>query len=275
MPRPAPAFLALALIASASGTTSAPQAGPPARGFAPGAPVPTSHIRLGPDSNACGITPPRGGPPRRGKAGLVVWLHGGMRSADREKGFEAHRAWLPYLPPRRYWLCGPSAYGGAEWTTPAGLAHIEGLIAHMLAAYPIDSTDISLVGVSDGCLGVIAYSLAGRHVPRRRVLISSAPQLVLPAERMAGIPRFALGRWDFLQGGQDRLFPSDRVFPYLQRFAEAYPNAAVHRFPDGEHDFSWYSAHARDTLMALFAAEAASQKTPAAGADPGRPERKN
>jgi pimeloyl-ACP methyl ester carboxylesterase len=210
------------------------------------------HIRLGSDSNACGITAPAGGAPKHGKAGLIVWLHGGMRSQNREKGFEAHRAWLGFIPPGRYFLCSPSAYGGAEWTTPQGLGHIDTLIGHMLSAYPIDPKDINMVGVSDGCLGVIAYSLQGARGLRQRVLISSAPQLVLPQENLAGHARFAQGSWDFLQGGRDRLFPPDQVFPYLQRFQGLYPNARVHAFPEGEHDFSWYAQQVPDTLKALF-----------------------
>ena len=44
---------------------------------------PVLHVRLGPDGNACGITVPPGKP--KGKRGLIVWLHGGMRRPNREK----------------------------------------------------------------------------------------------------------------------------------------------------------------------------------------------
>lgn len=221
---------------------------------APPEAAPTLHLRLGPDSNACGISLPAGGAPKSGKAGLIVWLHGGMRSQNPEKGLEAHRGWLAYIPERRYYVCSPSAYAGAEWPTPRGLGHIEALIDHMLEAYPIDPGNVNMVGVSDGCLGVIAYSLQGAHPLRRRVLISSAPQLVLPLETLAGQPRFAQGTWDFVQGGKDRLFPADQVMPYLERFRAAYPNARVHAFPEGEHDFSWYAEHEPALLKTFFAA---------------------
>jgi hypothetical protein len=214
---------------------------------------PTLHVRIGPDSNACGISLPAGGPPRPGKAGLIVWLHGGMRSGNREKGFDAHRGWLAYLPARRYYVCSPSAYGGADWLSPQGQGHIEALIGHMLAAYPIDPGDISMVGVSDGSLGVIAYTLQGSRPLRERVLISSAPQLVVPAESLPGQARFSQGAWDFVQGGKDRLFPAEQVLPYLERFRSLYPNARVHAFPEGEHDFSWYAEHAPGLLRGFFA----------------------
>ena len=247
-------LLLLSMLAAGSqaGPPPAHSGSPPGASFAPGEPVPALHLRLGPDSNACGITVPSGRASKLGKAGLIVWLHGGMRSQNREKGFEAHRAWIGYTPPGRYYLCSPSAFGGAEWTTAQGLAHIDALIAHMLATYPIDPADINMIGVSDGSLGVIAYSLQGAHDLRRRILISSAPQLILPAENLGGQKRFAAGRWDFLQGGHDRLFPAHDVFPYLLRFTSLYPNAHLHGFPEGEHDFSWWVEHTPDLLRGFF-----------------------
>ena len=231
---------------------------------------PALHVRLGADSNACGISSPAGGAPKTGKAGLIVWLHGGMRSQNREKGFAAHRGWLEYIPARRYYVCSPSAFSGAEWPTPQGLGHIEGLIGYMLKTYPIDPGNISLVGVSDGCLGVIAYSLQGSRPLRRRVLISSAPQSVLPLENLPGQPRFAQGTWDFVQGGRDRLFPSDQVMPYLERFRALYPNTRLHGFPEGEHDFSWYSEHAPGLLRTFFAEKPGPPKPGTLG-KPGSP----
>jgi pimeloyl-ACP methyl ester carboxylesterase len=227
----------------------------PAQPPAAGPASPALHVRIGPDSNACGITLPSAKPRSKShrKPGLIVWLHGGMRSQNREKGFEAHRALLPFVDPAAYYLCSPSAFGGQEWTTPMGLAHIDALIGYMEAHYAFDPADINLVGVSDGSLGVIVYSLQGLRRLHRRVLISSAPQLVLPAEALPGQPRFADGSWDFLQGGRDRLFPAEEVVPYLQRWEKLYPNAHLHYFPDGEHDFSFYAEKASGLLTGLFA----------------------
>jgi len=277
----------LALFAAAvsvpSLATAVPQSSPPAVPLATASKSPASanriqappalHLRLGLDSVACGISLPAGGPPKRGKAGLIIWLHGGMRSQNREKGFEAHRGWLDYIPPRRYYVCSPSAYTGAEWPTPQGLAHIEFLIDYMLKNYPIDPGDVNMVGVSDGSLGVVSYSLQGSRPLRHRVLISSVPQLVLPMESLPGQVRFTQGTWDFVQGGKDRLFPADQVFPYLSQFQSLYPNAHVHAFPEGEHDFSWYAEHAPDLLRTFFEATRTQGKASATekGASPAKP----
>ncbi len=211
---------------------------------------PALRISLGPDSNVCGITVPAVKPAHT--IGLIVWLHGGMRSGNREKGAEAHRALLPFVNPKSFYLCSPSAFGGEDWLSPKGQEHIDNLIDYMLSHYPINPADVNLVGVSDGTLGVIAYSAQAKRPIHRRVLISCYPQIVIPPASLPGRPQFATGTWDFLQGGHDRLFPVQEVLPYLQRWESLYPNAHLHYFPEGEHDFSYYVANAADLLKGFF-----------------------
>ncbi|MEO6094730.1 MAG: hypothetical protein ABIW76_03280 [Fibrobacteria bacterium] len=221
-----------------------------APGFAP-----ALHVRIGPDSNACGISIPSPDPigtGRNGRRPLIVWLHGGMRSRNPEKGFESHRAMTRFVGPSDYYLCSPSAFLGQEWTDSRGIAHVDALIDYMISGFPVDSKDITLVGVSDGCLGVIAYCVRGKREIRRRVLISSAPQLVLPMENLAGQAGFAKGTWDFFQGGRDRLFPAEQVIPYLRQWESLYPNAHLHYYPEGVHDFSYYADHAAEDLRTVF-----------------------
>jgi pimeloyl-ACP methyl ester carboxylesterase len=273
---PLPAWLILTAL------LAVPAPGLPAPGNPPVSVLaefpPTLRERVGPDSNACGITPPAGwslaaaagkkasggkatGGKNKafGKRPLIIWLHGGMRSRNMEKGFEAHRALISFVSPSAYWLASPSSYLDNEWTRPQGVVHIDALIAYLAARYPVDTSDITMVGVSDGCLGVIAYAVHGKRAISRRILVSSAPQLVLDAEALPGQKRFAAGRWDFLQGGRDRLFPPDKVVPYLRRWESLYPNAHLHYFPDGEHDFSYYAVNASDLLRTLLLPDTRNQ----------------
>jgi pimeloyl-ACP methyl ester carboxylesterase len=208
---------------------------------------------VGPDSNLCGITLPQKKPTR--KIGLILWLHGGMSSNNSAKGAEAHRVLLPFVNDRDYYICSPSAFAGQDWLSTGGLRHIDALIDYMLLRYPIDPGNITMVGVSDGSLGVIAYSTAGKYPLRRRLLISSYPQIAIPLESLAGHAEFAKGKWDFLQGGQDRLFPATEVMPYLDRWKSLYPNTTVHYYPDGEHDFSFYAARSQNLLKSLLIAD--------------------
>lgn len=250
MPHPSPRIGTLFTLIVFSALSAFPASAPTSRKGA--GETPALRITLGPDSNVCGITVPPAPVKPAHKIGLIVWLHGGMRSGNREKGAEAHRAILPFVDPKAFYLCSPSAFGGEDWLTPKGQEHIENLIGYMLSHYPINPADINLVGVSDGTLGVIAYSANGKRAIHRRVLISCYPQIVIPPESLPGQAKFATGSWDFLQGGHDRLFPVQEVLPYLQRWESLYPNAHLHYFPEGEHDFSYYVANASDLLKGLF-----------------------
>lgn len=215
------------------------------------APAPVTRVELGPDHNVCGITAPAAKPAH--KIGLIVWFHGGMRSQNREKGLEAHRALLAFVDPDAYYFCSPSAYGGSDWLSEEAVPRADALIDYMLAHYPIDPKNINLAGVSDGNLAVIRYSMDGKRDVRRRLLISSAPQLALPPENLAAQRRFVIGSWDFFQGGRDRLFPAEAVMPYLEEWRKTFPNVRVHFYPEGEHDFSYYQQNALDSLKSVFA----------------------
>jgi pimeloyl-ACP methyl ester carboxylesterase len=210
----------------------------------------TFQLKLGPDSNICGITEPVKN--SKTKIGLIIWLHGGMRSSNRSKGAEAHRALLPFIDPKAFYLASPSAFGGEDWLTAKGLAHIDALISYMISHYSIDLKNLNLVGVSDGSLGVIAYSIQSKYPLNRRVLISSFPQIVVPPESLASHGEFKTGTWDFFQGGRDRLFPSAQVEPYLRVWESTFPNVRLHYFPTGEHDFSFFAANASELLKDLW-----------------------
>ena len=206
------------------------------------------QIRLGADSNACGIILPK--PLKR--LPLILWLHGGMRSQKTTKGWEADRFLPPLLKPGSYYVCSPSAYAGADWLTPAGIAHIDALLDYMERHYPVRMKELILVGVSDGCLGALRYAREGGHKPARFILFSSYPPLAVDTDELLHQPAFTSTRWDIFQGGRDRLFPSAQVFPLLRDWAKLNPKVTLHLYPEGEHDFSWYVDHASPEIREIF-----------------------
>lgn len=258
---PGAAWLLCVLVSGALGAPAGPAAAPASAGAArekapgssPAAAAAPVRLEVGPDRIACGVTAPL--PSRGAKPGLVLWFHGGMRSPNREKGLEAHRPLIHFLDPARHVLASPSAFAGRDWLGPGALATIEALIDTLRALHPIAPDDLTLVGVSDGCLAVIRYGLEGRHRARRKILVSSLPQLALRPEDLAR-PRLAEGRWDFFQGGRDRLFPAAQVKPFLEAWTARHANATLHFHPDGEHDFGWYAVHAAPALRQALASPA-------------------
>lgn len=209
-------------------------------------------LRVGPDGNACGLLPPRPLKPRP----VILWLHGGMRSARDDKGLTAMQTLRPFLNEGSYYLVSPSAHAGEDWLTPAGLRHMEALLDTLAAAYPVRMDSLIVAGVSDGCLGALHYAAAGKRRPLRFLLFSAYPQIALSEENLLNAPAFRTTRWDIFQGGRDALFPSADVFPLLRKWEKANPRVRLHLYPEGEHDFSWYAEHAAGDIRKLFGAKA-------------------
>ncbi len=207
------------------------------------------RVRIGADSNACGITRPDLPLPRP----VVLWLHGGMHAQLRTKGWEAHRQLTRFLTPSAYYLCSPSAYAEADWVSPEGLAHIEALLDYMAANYPRARLDsLIIVGVSDGGLGALRYAKFGKRKPIRTILFSVFPPLILEDKELFSEKAYLSTDWTIFQGGRDAQFPSTQVFPLLKRWSQVNPRVKLHLYPAGEHDFSWFAAHAEEEIRHLF-----------------------
>ncbi len=210
----------------------------------------TLRLRIGPDSNACGLTLPK----RPGHQAVILWLHGGMRSDKTTKGWTALLPLLTYAPPGAYYLCSPSAFAGQDWLTPPGVAHIDALLDYIALHYPkARLRDLILVGVSDGCLGALHYAEVGKYKPVHFVLFSCFPPLAVPENELFTRPEYTTTRWDVFQGGHDRLFPAQIVFPLLRQWHQVNPKVTLHLEPDGEHDFSWWADHVPQEIRNQFA----------------------
>ena len=119
--------------------------------------------------------------------------------------------------------------------------------------FPVE--DVSLVGVSDGALGVIVYSMKGKRRVKDRLLASSFGKMLGEARAIAGTSasRMQSGRWRFLQGGNDRLFPAGEARPWIEEFCSAVRADCVLRFdPAGEHDWSYWREKHLDWVTEAF-----------------------
>ncbi|MFC1584008.1 hypothetical protein ACFL5V_00525 [Fibrobacterota bacterium] len=206
-------------------------------------------LSIGPHKNICGITAPEH-PDKT--PGLIIWFHGGMNSPVKDKGGTAHLAMLPFIGDGRYYLASPSAFRGQDWLSAGGMESTGALINYMLKTYAIDKTNINLAGVSDGCLAVIGYSLRTKHPIKRRLLFSSFPALVINREGVREQKVLYQGTWHFFQGGKDRLFPGEKVLPFLNYWEHTIPGTRVYWFPEGLHDFSFYAEHAEAEIRGIF-----------------------
>jgi len=182
-----------------------------------------------------------GAVPSGGLAGakVVVWFHGGMTSGNCQKGFIAGDDFAKLFPD--VIVVSASACRENHWATKTMLGAIDAALDSVAARRRFPVEDVSLVGVSDGALGVLLYSAYGKRRVRNRLLASSFGKLLGEARLLAGASRMRDGRWRFLQGGADRLFPPDEAKPWIEEFCREVRADCMLRFdPAGEHDWSYW-----------------------------------
>ena len=184
-------------------------------------------------------------------AGTVIWFHGGMTSNNCQKGLVAGSDLAVLLP--EYTVVSASACKQTHWVEPTTIQAIdESLDAlAMRQNHPID--EISLVGISDGSLGVIAYSLWGKRKVANRVLMSSYGEALGPAVQVARQSTMNRGRWRFIQGGKDRLYPAEASVPWIQEFCQNVGAACDLKFDaEGEHDWSYWKNRHKEWILEIF-----------------------
>jgi pimeloyl-ACP methyl ester carboxylesterase len=179
-------------------------------------------------------------PHHAAKSGVVVWFHGGMTSGNCQKGLVAGDDFAKLFPD--VVVVSVSACRDKHWATEAMVSAIDAALDSVAKRRASFVEEVSLVGVSDGALGVMVYSMHGKRRVKDRLLASSFGKLLGSAAAVAGAsPRMREGRWRFLQGGNDRLFPSGEAQPWIEEFCREVRADCMLRFdPAGEHDWSYW-----------------------------------
>lgn len=187
------------------------------------------------------------------KSEVVVWFHGGMTSGNCQKGLVAGDDFSKLFPD--VIVVSASACRGDHWATGPVMAVIDAALDSVAARRKSPVEEVSLVGVSDGALGVLIYSVHGKRRVKDRLLASSFGKLLGDARALAGknAARMRAGRWRFLQGGNDRLFPAGEARPWIEDFCKELQADCVLRFdPAGEHDWSYWREKHPDWIRDAF-----------------------
>ena len=180
-------------------------------------------------------------PRHAAKSEVVVWFHGGMTSGNCEKGLVAGDDFAKLFT--NVVVVSTSACRDRHWATGAMVAAVDAALDSVARRRGSFVEEVSLVGVSDGALGVLVYSMQGKRRVKDRLLVSSFGKLLGEARMLAGVnaSRMRSGRWRFLQGGNDRLFPAGESRPWIEEFCREVRADCMLRFdPAGEHDWSYW-----------------------------------
>lgn len=188
---------------------------------------------------------------KKATAGTIVWFHGGMTSNNCQKGLVAGGALSKMMPD--YTIVSASACKQNHWAEPATIAALDDALDSLAKRLKKNIEEISLVGISDGSLGVIAYSLWGKRKIKNRILMSSYGETLGPAAQVAAQAPLKTGRWRFIQGGADRLYPSEKTVPWIQEFCRNVGTQCDLKFdPQGEHDWSYWQNKRKDWILEIF-----------------------
>ena len=176
---------------------------------------------------------------KRAKASVVVWFHGGMSSGNCAKGLVAGADFAELYPEKI--VVSVSACRENHWVTKAAINAVDAALDSVASKRGAPVERVSLVGVSDGSLGVLVYSLEGRRAVDDRLLMSSFGGFLGAASELAAPKKMQVGRFRFLQGGKDRLYPSDQTVPWITEFCKTVQVDCELRFDsEGEHDWSYW-----------------------------------
>ena len=182
------------------------------------------------------------------KSPVVVWFHGGMGSSNGAKGLVAGEYFADFYPGKI--VVSVSACRENHWVTKGMIDAVDAALDSVAARRKSPIEKVSLVGISDGSLGVLTYSLEGRRAVENRLLMSSFGGFLGEPQAIASQKKMQSGRFRFLQGGKDRLYPSDKTVPWITEFCKAVQVDCELRFdPEGEHDWSYWKNYRMDWII--------------------------
>lgn len=181
------------------------------------------------------------------EAKVLVWFHGGMTSANCRKGLVAGTDLAKLYPD--HIVVSVSACRENHWLTSQAIEAVDKALDSIGRIRKNEVKTVSLVGVSDGSLGVFAYSLQGSRLVQNRLLVSSYGGFLGDGAQIAQNKRLQSGRWRFLQGGKDRLYSAEESVPWIESFCKYLGADCALRFdPAGEHDWSYWKGAKMDWI---------------------------
>lgn len=185
------------------------------------------------------------------KGPVTIWFHGGMTSNNCEKGLVAGRDISEMVP--KYTTVSVSACRNNHWVTNTAVewvdAALDSVAVHRNA--PVDS--VILIGISDGGLGVMSYASWGKRPQKARLLMSAYGPSLGSASGVAQQLASRKGRWRFLQGGADRLYPGRETQNWDSDFCKNVGTDCDVKFDAaGEHDWSYWQKNRKDWILEFF-----------------------
>jgi pimeloyl-ACP methyl ester carboxylesterase len=186
---------------------------------------------------------------------VIVWFHGGMQSTNCEKGLIAGNSLASLISDKSSLVVlSASACESHHWLSTEALQVTDALMDSLEVRWKVKIMEVSLIGISDGGLGVLGYTLQGKRKVVSRMLISTNLTRAVDPQSLAAARRSQTGTWLFLQGGRDQLYSPEMVYPWLDSFCQSAGSkrCELKIDPRGEHDWSWWLQNRKEWLLGFL-----------------------
>ena len=188
---------------------------------------------------------------KRNASPVAVWFHGGMTSSNCKKGLEAGSDLAELLP--GFTVISASACKERHWAIPSAVEWIDAALDSVASRRKSPVENVYLLGISDGAIGTFVYSAQGKRKVVARTVISSYGAMLGAAQNLGKMQEFKSGKWLFIQGGSDRLYPSQETVPWIEAFCKTLGKECELKYdPKGEHDWSYWKNSRKDWILKLF-----------------------
>lgn len=170
-----------------------------------------------------------------------VQLHGGIARPSAAPGREG----IDRIPGTPHQIgVYPNGWVDAMWWHGNQVENITGILDELKRTYNVDENRVYLTGISDGATG--AYFLAFRDTtPWASFLPLNGHIAVLANPDTGADGELHLGNavnkpFFIVNGGQDRLYPTRSVDPYVEHLEKIGTTVVYHPRPDAGHNVDWW-----------------------------------
>ena len=183
---------------------------------------------------------------------VVLWFHGGVNGFRQDRGAEVAHFFAKESDSCYFLFAALSGERGATWFDAVGIGNILSALRLLKLTYNIDDNRVILAGVSDGGTGCYLSGMTYPGPFAGYVVCSGNPE-VLPSLGLPLLPaNMRLRPWLIVHGGQDRLYPGERMLSMADLFRQAEIPMTFHYHLESGHDFQEYYAAERSALLAFF-----------------------
>jgi len=185
------------------------------------------------------------------KRPLLIYLHGGLKGAEWDKGIEAWKMFSFLQDSLDIQLASPTATRSTPWWSPRGIDRILQTIRFMQLHAPIDMDRIFLAGVSDGATGSFAAANYIGGCFAGIIPICGFGPMLSQFDIELWPQNMASTRMLIFQATEDRLFPIEITRRFATQLGAPPTSASYVEMQGARHGFE-FKSQVSDTIISFI-----------------------